>query len=113
MVAHQQKKGFIASITSRTVDSMSVAQRGRLFDEAHSSRVITGGGSEGRLGARVDNDGDFFDASLRNLLDQDGQGGFGNTIAVNESLKWENLLGFASGGDDGFANVHVGQFDPA
>jgi hypothetical protein len=77
----------------------------------HSARVIAGGGGEGRPGAWIDNHGHFFDASLGDLFDQDAQGGFGNAIAIYESLEREHLLGFASGGDNSLANVHVGQFN--
>jgi hypothetical protein len=54
----------------------------------------------------MDYHADFFNASGKDFLDEDPQGGLGVAVAIHQRLQGKGPLRFASGGNDCFLNVH-------
>src|SRR5271170_4600177 len=111
MIADEQEERFRAGVFRGTMDGVTVAQWRGLFDELHPPRVNTGGCRISWAAAGADDHGDFLNARVGDLFDQDGQRGFGNAVAINESLERKRLLILASGGNDGLADIHVCTFE--
>jgi hypothetical protein len=68
VVSDQQEEGFFLGEGSTAGHRMAVASGFGLFDEAKSAPMGSGGLGVGGLVARVDDDGDFFDAGRERLF---------------------------------------------
>jgi hypothetical protein len=91
------------------MDGVAVAERFRLWDEAHLAGERSGSGGIGGFITGADDHGDFTDAGGGDFLRENGKGGFRNAILIYECLKRESALVFSGGGDDGFGDFHGGK----
>jgi hypothetical protein len=58
------------------------------------------------LVAGAHHNANLLNSSREDLLNQDAQGGFGRTVAIDEGLQRKRALRFSGGGDDSFFDFH-------
>jgi len=107
VVADHQEEGVITGELSRAMDGMGVAKWGGLLDEAHPPGMRAGGFRERGLVAGTNDDRDLLNAGGGDFPGENGEGGLGLAVAINERLEGERALGFSGGGDDGSSDFHV------
>jgi hypothetical protein len=106
MIADEMQERLCAREVSRQTQRMSVTAGIDLFDKMQSARMSPGGLAIGVPVAWSDDQTGFFDPGADDLFDENLQGGFRNSIAIDERLQGQGTLVDAGRRDDGFAKVH-------
>src|ERR1035441_7208977 len=106
MVANQQQERNATRKLPRARDCVPVAESRALFDEPQPPTLSAGGGGVGGLVSRADHHADFLNTGGQYLLDENTQRRLGGAVPVHQGLQRKCPLSLASGGDDGFLDVH-------
>jgi hypothetical protein len=106
MISHQQQKRLGFHEVAGARNGVPVAFRRGLLDETETAAV--GGGSSGvrDLIPRANHHTNFFDTRRANFFDEDAEGSLGGPITVHQCLQRQGALGFPSGGNNSFLDLH-------
>jgi hypothetical protein len=106
VVTDQKQKGVASAEVRSGPDGIRISARFRLFDESKPARVPACCDSIRLLVSGTDHQPNRLDASSQNLFDDDREGRFGHSVAIDQRLERQGALVFAGGGDEGFADFH-------
>jgi hypothetical protein len=95
-----------ADKAARAVQSVAVAKRSRLLDKAQLFGPVAGRRSVGLLVAGTNDHADFINARAYDLLNDDLERRFLDSITIHESLKGKTILVPPSRGNDCLADFH-------
>ena len=110
MIADQQQDWITTGKIGGAGNRVAVTERSGLLHELQPLRLRSSRRPIGLLVTGTDHDANLFHPGLENLLDDDGNGGFLDAIAIDERLQRNGALIFSGGGDDGFLDLHVETF---
>ncbi len=99
VISDQKQEWVSANEIPPARHRVGVPPRLSLFDKVETPRMNTGCSRIGGLIAGVNHDADLIDPSRQRLFNDDGKGGLGPAVAVDQGLQRESSLRLASGGD--------------